>query len=118
MKSAPSNQPLHLNFESALYRDGQGLPQDHAEAAKWFRLAADQGNASAQNNLGVLYNNGQGVPQDFLTAHMWFNLGAANGNDFAFGNRDTIVKEITPADVSEAQRRARVCLASGYQDCD
>ena len=35
-----------------MYAKGQGVPQDYAEAVKWFRKAADQGDASAQYNLG------------------------------------------------------------------
>ena len=55
------------------------MPQNYAEALKWYRLAADQGNAIAQYNLGFMYDNGQGVPQDYVRAHMWFNLSAAQG---------------------------------------
>jgi TPR repeat protein len=33
------------------------------DAVKWVRKAADQGNANAQNSLGVMYANGHGVPQ-------------------------------------------------------
>ena len=43
-----------------LYDNGTGVAQDDTEAAKWFRLAADQGYAKAQNNLGVLYERGHG----------------------------------------------------------
>ena len=32
------------------------MPQDYSEAVKWYRLAADQGNATAQYNLGVMYD--------------------------------------------------------------
>ena len=42
-----------------MYARGQGVPQDYAEAVKWYRLAADQGDARAQNNLGVMYANGR-----------------------------------------------------------
>ena len=35
---------------------------------KWYRLAADQGYAAAQFNLGVMYAKGQGVPQDYVLA--------------------------------------------------
>ena len=42
-----------------LYRDGQGVTQDYAEAMRWFRLAADRGNAIAQMNIGTLYRNGR-----------------------------------------------------------
>ena len=64
-----------------MYANGQGVPQDYAEAVKWYRLAADQGDAYAQNNLGVMYDQGQGVPQDYVLAHMWFNLSAAQGDE-------------------------------------
>ena len=100
-----------------MYANSRGVPQDHAEAARWYRLAAAQGVAKAHHSLGVMYANGQGVPQDYMRAHMWLNLGAANGNR---DNRlkDRIAKDMTPDEIFEAQRRAQVCLASNYQDCD
>ncbi len=39
-----------------MYDNGQGVPQDYAEAVKWYRLAAEQGYAYAQYNLGVMYD--------------------------------------------------------------
>jgi TPR repeat protein len=98
------------------YNKGQGVPQDYTEAVKWYRMAAEQGNAAAQSNLGIMYDAGKGVPQDYTAAYMWLNLGAAQGN--AADVRDSIGKKLNSADLSEAQRRARVCLASTYQDCD
>jgi TPR repeat protein len=44
-----------------MYAEGQGVPQDHAEAARWYRKAADQGNALAQFGLGLMYDQGHGV---------------------------------------------------------
>ena len=44
-----------------MYDFGWGVPQDKAEAVRWFRLSADQGNADAQYNLGVSYVFGRGV---------------------------------------------------------
>jgi TPR repeat protein len=38
-----------------MYEKGQGLAQDYAEALKWYRKAADQGNADAQYGLGGMY---------------------------------------------------------------
>jgi len=37
-----------------------------------YRLAAEQGFADAQLNLGAMYGKGEGVPQDYVQAHMWF----------------------------------------------
>jgi len=37
------------------------VPQDYAEAVRWYRKAADQGIAEAQFSLGIAYANGVGV---------------------------------------------------------
>ena len=42
--------------------NGRGVPEDDAEAARWYRLAADQGHAIAQHILGIMYAHGEGVP--------------------------------------------------------
>jgi len=101
-----------------MYTNGRGVPQDFAEAVRLYRLAAEQGIAVAQFNLGLMYTNGQGVPQDFVTAHMWYNLAAADGVSGAVDARNFVARMMTAVDISEAQRRARVCLESGYSDCD
>ncbi len=62
------------------YQRGQGVPQDYAEAMKWFRKAADQGNSEAQFNLGVMYADGQGVPQDHAAATTWYRKAADQGD--------------------------------------
>ena len=50
---------LAQNHLGALYAYGRGVPQDDAEAVRWYRLAAEQGNADAQNNLGAFYAGGR-----------------------------------------------------------
>lgn len=42
---------------------GEGVPQSYVEAVKWFRLAAEQGYATSQAELGIGYTKGEGVPQ-------------------------------------------------------
>lgn len=37
---------------------------DDEKAAAWYRMAAEQGHAGAQNNLGLLYFTGRGVQHD------------------------------------------------------
>ena len=46
-----------------MYQEGRGVPQDDAEAAKWYRKAAERGNAHSQTNLGSMYQEGRGVSQ-------------------------------------------------------
>ena len=64
-----------------IYANGaaQGVPKDDAEAVRWFRLAAEQGTARAQFNLGVMYDNGEGVPEDDAEAVRWYRLAAEQG---------------------------------------
>ena len=52
---------LAANQIGFMYAWGQGVAQDYGEAMRWFRLAADRGNAVAMNNIGELYAKGQGV---------------------------------------------------------
>ena len=94
-----------------MYDTGLGVPQDAAEAVRWFRLAAEQGHARAQYSLGVMYGTGEGVPQDNVEAHIWLNLAASRlsgaDRERSVGARDRVAELMTPADLSEAQRRAR-----------
>jgi hypothetical protein len=94
-----------------MYVNGQGVPQDYAQAVGWYRKAAEQGYAAAQYNLGRMYETGRGVPRDDVEAHLWQDLAAARatGADqktFADG-RDELAKSMTPAQVGEARRRAQ-----------
>jgi uncharacterized protein len=54
--------------------------QDDADAVKWFRKAADQDLALAQNNLGSMYREGRGVSQDYAEALRWFRKAADQGS--------------------------------------
>jgi len=89
------------------YANGEGVPQDYAQAVKWYRLAADQGLVEAQFNLGLKYDNGQGVPQDDVQAHMWFNLAAAQGNENGKKGRDLVAGKMSPQQIERAQELAR-----------
>jgi TPR repeat protein len=42
-----------------------------AEAAKWYRLAAEQGIADAAYDLGLMYMLAEGLPQDYPEAIKW-----------------------------------------------
>ena len=90
-----------------MYATGRGVPQDDAEAVRLYRLAAEQGEASAQLILGLMYATGRGVPQDYVTAHMWLNLATATGHENARKARETVAASMTREQIAEAQARAR-----------
>ena len=95
------------NNRGGMYEFGRGVPQDYGEAVRWYRLAADQGHASAQRNLGGMYADGRGVPQDDVAAHMWANLAAAQGDETARELRDYLSERMSSGQIAAAQRAAR-----------
>jgi hypothetical protein len=64
-----------------IYYHGYGVPQDYAEAVYWFRMAAEQGDPSAQVYLGHCYKFGLGVPADDAEAVKWFRKAAEQEHD-------------------------------------
>jgi TPR repeat protein len=80
-------------FLGYIYSLGGGVPQDYAEAAKWFRLAAEQGNAEAQWNLAMVYELGEGVLEDYAEAAKWHRLSAEQGYAYAQYNLGNMYEE-------------------------
>ena len=62
------------------YAKGFGVSQDYAEAVKWYRKAAEQGNAYGRYWLGRSYAEGKGVAQDYAEAVKWFRAAAEQGH--------------------------------------
>ena len=80
-------------------RAGGGVAQDDRESVRWFRLAAEQGDAEAQTGLGLACGAWRGVLAGLRGSHMWMTLSAAqltgvrlNG---ALKFRDTIAAAMT-----------------------
>ena len=55
------------------------MAQDYTQAVFWYRKAAEQGDASAQDGLGEIYDNGYGVRQDYAQAVAWYRKAADQG---------------------------------------
>ena len=87
-----------------MYANGEGVPEDDAEAVRWYRMAADQGHAKAQYNLGLMYYEGKGVPVNYVTAYAWWNIAAASGHENSSGNRALVEGQMTSAQIAEAQK--------------
>ena len=104
--------------------------KNYTEAVKWYRKAAEQGHAGAQNNLGYCYKNGYGVTKDYAEAVKWYRKAAEQGNDLAQYNLGVcyeygqgVTKDITEAvkwyrkaaaqDYARAQYHIGVCYKQG-----
>ena len=90
-----------------MYGNGRGVPQNHTEAVRWYRLAAEQGVAEAQSNLGVMYGTGEGIPKDHVQAYAWSNIAAAQGDETAKELLENITKEMSTADITKAEALSR-----------
>ena len=62
-----------------MYNVGYGVALDHAEALRWYKLAAAQGYGAALNNVGVYYEYGLSVAADRAEAIRWYKRAAAAG---------------------------------------
>jgi TPR repeat protein len=106
-KAAAQGLPKAQFNLGTLYFNGEGGAKDYREALRWFRLAADQGEALAQTKIAIMYEDGEGVPQDKVQAYKWYSLAATNGDKPAPMLRDLLAKQMTPAQIAEAEKLAK-----------
>jgi TPR repeat protein/sugar phosphate isomerase/epimerase len=77
--------PADMNRRGDDYYFGRnGFPHDDTQAVRWYRKAAEQGDAAAQNGLGFMYENGRGgLTKSDVEAVRWYRKAAEQG--FAHG---------------------------------
>ncbi len=79
MAKANAGNPEAEFMVGTKYELGARVAKDPAQAAAWYRKAADRGYAPAQHSLGVLYESGTGVATDFAAAAQWYRKAADQG---------------------------------------
>ena len=89
-----------------------------AEAAKWFRKAAEQGFVDAQIDLAWMYDDGDGVPEDKTEAARWYRKAAEQGNRYGqyFLATAYYDGEGVPQDYTEAAKWYRMAAEQGDGD--
>jgi TPR repeat protein len=86
----------------------------YTEAFRWYRLAADQGDAGGMLGLGRIYEFGEGVKEDLVEAFKWLSLGVSRLPKDEVEMREYIMREelhpltakMTLEQIDEAKRRA------------
>ncbi|WP_310600837.1 tetratricopeptide repeat protein [Desulfobulbus sp.] len=87
-KGKYSNESLNIiGYE---YFKGDNIPKNHAESRKWFKVAADSGNARAQNDLAYLFFHGLGGAVDYQAAFALYQQSALHGHQLAQANLGTM----------------------------
>ena len=89
---------------------------DWATALKEWKPLAEEGNAVAQNNLGLMYHNGWGVPQDYKEAVYWYRLAAEQEHVDAQYNLGVMYNNGNgvPQDYEEAVRWYQLAAEQGH----
>jgi hypothetical protein len=129
-KPVPETNALNADYENADVQFGLGLKfassgvaQDFAQAADWYRKAADQSHALAQFNLAMMYAQGQGVARSDAESVIWFGKAACQGDagaQFYLGkscHRASLrgVPEQTTESRIEAYKWFHLAAAQGYR---
>jgi uncharacterized protein len=81
-QQAEKGDPVAQWRLGSLYDSGQGVPRDGKEAEKWYRRAADNGYAEAQNSLGSFYQ----AERKYSEAVEWYRKAADQGHTLALNN--------------------------------
>src|SRR5579862_6053961 len=76
MAKANAGNPEAEFMVGTKYELGAQVTKDPAQAAVWYRKAAEKGDVRAEHSLGVLYEFGNGVPADLATAVQWYRKAA------------------------------------------
>jgi hypothetical protein len=80
---------------------------------RWYLLAAAQGHAGAQNNLGFMFHDGCGVPQDREEDICWYRLAAGQGHSKAAMSLSRLGVSRAGREMMRS-RRAKCCAHIGF----
>jgi hypothetical protein len=110
----------------ALYKAGQGVPENKREAFNWHKKAALQGNTISQYEIAVAYFGGIGAKEDKFKSYMWANIAVAGLNEtFDASTKElfNLVKttsrlRLTPKQIEEANELSFQCVNTNFKVCD
>ena len=106
--------PAWAGFDEGMAAYDRG---DYATALKEWLPLAEQGDANAQNSLGIMYGNGDGVTQDYAEALKWYRKAAEQGNADAQNNLGVMYAngEGVPQDHAQAHLWWNLAAAQGNE---
>jgi len=101
-----------------LYRLGLGVRKSCEEAIRLTTLAARQGLARANYELGFFYGQGVCFNKNPQLAYMWFNIAELNGDSVASSARKGISEQLSRSQIEEALELSTKCIRSQYSKCE
>ena len=100
-----------------MYSFGLGVVPNYQYGVKWYALAAEQGHALAQYNLGRLYYLGKGVPENLIYAQMWAKQASSNGFKMSTKFTEMLTGLMTENQIEKANRLRINCVFKKYKRC-
>jgi hypothetical protein len=97
-----------------MYYEGEGGDRDTLQAARWAKLAADQGNVGAQALLGHLLFEGDGIKREPVVGLMFLTIArdrATPSEQWIFEMQEEALSVAT-----ESERRTAIALAEDWLD--
>jgi len=107
LKAANSGNAIAENIAGVLCKIGADGKPDLKEAVRWYRAAAEAGDAKGQFNLGALYTTGDGVERSPAKAYLWLNLSSAQGETLAENMLNDYKHGMTTTEIVEGERLLR-----------
>ena len=105
----------------SMYENAKGVPKNDETAAKWYTLAAEQGEAEAHYKLGMIHFRaarfGGTTNKDELYSHMWMSIAGSSGDKVADQKRVLLEKLMKPSQLAKAQKLATECVHKKYKGC-
>lgn len=100
-----------------MYHSGCGVAQNYGDAMKWFREAADAGDAEAMTMMGRMYAEGNGTPKSDVEALKWFRAAADAGDPWGMVNLGFAYEEGSgvPKSLDEAREWYRQAAEKGLE---
>ena len=120
-RQATTGEPVFQSFLGSAYTHGWwGVTPDAAVSVRWHTLAAEQGIARSQEQLGAAYGLGRGVLIDHLQAYKWTALAASrlSGEEFdrVSKARDSLVDLLPDSQLNAANRIAKDWKPSTFEE--
>jgi uncharacterized protein len=106
-RAGSKSSPLAQNCLGYMYRKGLGVPQDSAEAVKWYKKAADNSNPGARLALAEMYVAGEGTKVDRAAAFVMVFRADAAGARVAKSKEIALFRELNQPELKQVESKLR-----------
>lgn len=115
IQAAERNYVPAIMKVAGFYWRGETVEKDVHAYFLWISKAAELGDGTAQNNLGVCYHDGNGIAKDLKQARYWYEQAAEKNNVYAMNNLRQLCNE--EKDVEGEIKWTRAGAEHGHKDC-